>query len=176
MVHIFSVIYWIWVLHFVGHHVCHLLHFAWCPVPKVHQHNLGFVCVFVRELMKAREYRASLSTRFLRIFSRFFSAVIHVVVRCFDSQSIWMCFYFAYFSVSVLCAKISFSINLSAIMVFANWETEAWENVYVVLYQFLSRQIRNSHMPLPPRKSGIRLDGWESSENSRLKKEHQRLR
>lgn len=106
-----------------------------CPLPRY----TDIICVLL--LAGARLFICLLACQPIRVRC---NGVAVVVLSFFYHRhscrlrllNIRMCrFYFAHFSVLVLYAKISFSINLSAIMVFAN-KFRAWENVCVVLYQF----------------------------------------
>lgn len=166
MVHIFSVIYWIWVC--ISWTIMYVI-YCILPNAQIHRHNLGFACVWERTFTFV-----SFNTCFLRVFSTFFFSLrCHSYFQAFAwfPDQIPMRFYFSHFLVTVLCAKISFSINLSAIMVFVNRQTEAWQNVYVVLYQFLE-PTNSQFTHILPEKC-IRLDlGSDSGERNTHEKKN----
>lgn len=103
MVHIFSVIYWIWVC--ISWAIMYVI-YCICLMPGYT--DIIWVCV-------SSKYFGVWLVDFFLHWCR--PCIVFCVYKVWN-WNIWMCFYFLYFSVSILCAKISFSINLSAIMIF----------------------------------------------------------
>lgn len=121
---IFSVLYWICVLHFVDHHV-NVIYCDVLPDVPIHRYNLS-----LRVLVRPRIYSIERCCRcscFCFCFrspplsSLMYWVFVRVPNELANPLLIWP-FFFCAFGYAVLCAsaKISFPINLSVITVFPN--------------------------------------------------------
>lgn len=129
----------------MGHHGCHLLHFVRCS--QIHRHNLGFTrprCSHT--ILPLLAVVLSICDFFQPLPS---SSLMCRLYQCLTNSANLLLFSLFFGHGGFVCAKISFSINLSVIMGFSRINSICAMRMFMSFY--INFNPTNSHFARIPK-------------------------